>query len=43
MFPRAETLLLSLVFLAPLILGLLALRDLVRSIFSMILAALGGV
>jgi hypothetical protein len=43
MFPRSDALLLSLILLLPAMLGLLALRDVVRALISMIVVAMGGV
>jgi hypothetical protein len=43
MLPRSDGLLLSLVLLVPAMVGLLAFRDVVRAVISMIVAALGGV
>jgi hypothetical protein len=43
MFPRSDALLLSLILLVPAMVGLLALRDVISAVISMIVAALGGV
>jgi hypothetical protein len=43
MFPRSDALLLSLILLLPAMLGLLASRDVVRALISMIVVAMGGV
>jgi hypothetical protein len=43
MLPRSDALMLSLVLLVPAMVGLLAIRDAVRALVSMIVAVLGGV
>jgi hypothetical protein len=43
MLPRSDAHLLSVVLLVPAMVGLLAVRELVRAVVSMIVAALGGV